>query len=111
MPEEELGGAIKTFSPYFSPRGWCPQSWAGRGRRKGGETKRKSKTGLIVTASKGKQREKLGGRAKEKGKPKEKKDDEEGVEGETEEGRKQHPSPDSSSPALWGQMSSEPFID
>lgn len=67
-PAEERGGTIKNVLPPASPQGCCvPKAGlegAGGSREKG--RKRKRKTGLLVPASKGEQREELGESAKEK---------------------------------------------
>lgn len=71
------------FFPSASPQGdSVPKAGLdGAGRRGEKGRKRKSKTGLVVTASKGKPREELEDRAKERGKSKGKDDGEERVEG------------------------------
>jgi hypothetical protein len=91
VPEEKLEGPSKHSSPYFSLRGWCPQSWAERGRRgeKVRKAKRRNKTGLEVNATQGKERKELEEKeeSKEGEQRKELEEKEESKEGEPKEGK------------------------
>lgn len=107
MPEEEWRDRSNIPPPTSPQEDGVPKAGLEGAGARGREERQRQGTELGVTATKRKQSKELEGkeRIEERGDPKGREESEGGRGG----GREEHPSPDSSSPALWGRMASEPF--